>query len=80
MYSPFDSDCCGNCKHFRPMDGSAASSDGDDSATASEVVEDGEYGRCTRYPPGFFYAKLLNAEHPVVPCDEHCGEHVRGLK
>lgn len=64
---------CGNCKHFRPIAANQQDPDGDYSFALP--IEDGEYGKCTRYPPRFFYPKLLNAEFPVVSHLEHCGEH-----
>ena len=41
---------------------------------AGEGLSD-EVGRCVRYPPVFFYHKLLNAEFPVVQAGAWCGEY-----
>jgi len=62
--------CCGNCMYYQPIDPLGEQEQ-------LEVAGDhkpGEIGRCTRYPPAFFYPKLLNAEFPVVGEEVCCGE------
>jgi hypothetical protein len=62
--------CCGNCRFYLPIDPHA---DPDDLEVSGDH-KPGEIGRCTRYPPQFFYPKLLNAEFPVVAESILCGE------
>lgn len=65
--------CCSTCKYFRPMDASEV--EGDDEP--GEETKDGDFGRCCRRPPTFYYPGILNAEFPVVKHDAWCGEHAR---
>jgi len=67
---------CENCRHYRPI---VSEQDGDGDLKFAVPIEQGEYGKCTRYPPVFFYPKLLNAEFPVVRFDNCCGEYSREL-
>lgn len=76
MIMPFNEPSCETCKHYRPIETSA---DSDDYKFA-KPVDIGEYGKCTRYPPRFFYQGLVNAEFPVVQCDEVCGEYQPTVK
>jgi len=62
--------CCGNCVHYQPIDPLAEG----EQLELSGDNKPGEIGRCTRYPPAFFYPKLLNAEFPVVGEEVCCGE------
>lgn len=77
MYAPLDNSepCCESCRHFRPLESSGQDEDGEYKFT--HAIEEGEYGKCTRYPPRFFYPQLLNAEFPVVRHNNHCGEYSR---
>jgi hypothetical protein len=69
-------DSCDTCKHYRPIEQAA---DSEDYKFASAVAV-GEYGKCTRYPPVFFYQGLVNAEFPVVKGEEVCGEYQPTIK
>ena len=77
MYAPYNEQACGNCRHFRPL-GTAEEME-DEGLSFESPIEEGRYGKCTRYPPVFFYPQLLNAEHPVVRSDNHCGEYTPDL-
>lgn len=59
---------CASCRFFRPVD--------DDEIEDTDEIAD-DVGRCVRYPPKFYYAKLLNAEFPVVSAGTWCGEYER---
>lgn len=60
--------CCASCRFFRAM-----REDELELHTGGGITDD--LGRCVRYPPVFFYSKLLNAEFPVVGPGEWCGEY-----
>lgn len=60
--------CCSTCKHYVPMDR-------DELELHTDEDSSGECGRCTRFPPVFFYQKLLNGEFPVVQAEMCCGEY-----
>ena len=62
--------CCGNCVYYQPIDPLAEG----EQLEVSGDNRPGEIGRCIRYPPAFFYPKLLNAEFPVVGEETVCGE------
>jgi hypothetical protein len=63
-----DPPCCASCKFYRLMPEEELEDH------AGEGLAD-EVGRCVRYPPVFFYHKLLNAEFPVVQAGAWCGEY-----
>lgn len=76
MLTKYSPDSCHTCKHFQPLEDAEDCED----YKFQTPVELGEYGKCTRYPPVFFYQGLVNAEFPVVKGDEVCGEYKPTVK
>lgn len=70
MYAKTDSvtPCCATCRFFKFMEPEELA----DHAVGEPSVQ---LGRCVRYPPTFFYNKLLNGEFPVVDAETVCGEY-----
>lgn len=60
--------CCASCRFYRRVE--------EDETDGGDELSD-EVGRCVRYPPQFFYSKLLNAEFPVTSAGTWCGEYER---
>jgi hypothetical protein len=71
MYNNSGLHCCGTCKFFMPIEIAQE----EVVLEEGQTVEDGEIGRCKRYPPTLYHRKLLNGEWPVISQEEWCGEY-----